>query len=95
MLKWLSEMFEKMCSFLVTVIFVICGIAGGIIGNMIGYGDISAILLCFIGGLLIAFFINVINFGFLEQIIEIRKKVDSLEKIVELFESDLINKLTE
>ena len=95
MLKWLSEMFEKVCSFFVIVNFVICGIAGGTIGVMIGNGNISLILLCFIGGLLIAFFINVINFGFLAQIIEIRKKVDTLETIVELIESDLINKLTE
>ena len=95
MLKWLSEMFEKVCSFFVIVNFVICGIAGGTIGYNIGDGDICINLLCFIGGLLIAFFINVINFGFLVQIIEIRKKVDSLEKIVELLESDLINKLTE
>ena len=68
MLKWLSEMFEKMCSFFVIVNFVICGIAGGNIGDKIGNGDISKILPCFIGGLLIAFFINVINFGFLAQI---------------------------
>ena len=82
MLKWLSEMFEKMCSACVIVNFVICGIAGGIIGDKIGNGDISKTLICFIGGLLIAFFVNVMNFGFLAQIIEIRKKVDSLEKKV-------------
>ena len=80
MLKWLSEMFEKMCSACVIVNFVICGIAGGIIGDKIGNGDISKTLLCFIGGLLIAFFVNVMNFGFLAQIIEIRKKVDLLSK---------------
>ena len=67
-------MFEKMCSFFIIVNFVICGITGGIIGVKIENGDISKTLLCFIGGLLIAFFINVINFGFLAQIIEIRKK---------------------
>ena len=80
MLKWLSEMFEKMCSFFVNVNFVICGIAGGIIGDKIGDGEVSIILLCFIGGLTIAFFTNVMNFGFLAQIIEIRKKVDLLSK---------------
>ena len=82
MLKWLSEMFEKMCSFFVIVNFIICGIAGGIIGDKIETGDISKTLLYFIGGLLIAFFVNIIIFGFLAQIIEIRKKVDSLEKKV-------------
>ena len=91
MLKWLSKMFEKMCSACVTINFVIYGVVGGTIGGMIGNGDISAILLCLIGGLLIAFFINVMNFGFLAQIIEIRKELETLE----LFESDLINKLTE
>ena len=49
MLKWLSEMFEKMCSFFVIVNFVICGIAGGIIGDKIENGDISKTLLYFIG----------------------------------------------
>ena len=82
MLEWLSKMFEQMCSACVIVNFVICGIAGGIIGDKIGNGDASKTLLCFIGGLLIAFFVNVIIFGFLAQIIEIRKKVDSLEKKV-------------
>ena len=80
MLKWLSEMFEKMCSFFVIVNFVICGIAGGIIGDKIGNGEVSTTLLCFIGGLAIAFFTNVMNFGFLAQIIEIRKKVDLLSR---------------
>ena len=80
MSKWLSEMLEKMCSACVIVNFVICGIAGGIIGDKIGNGNTSKTLLCFIGGLLIAFFVNVINFGFLAQIIEIRKKVDLLSK---------------
>ena len=82
MLEWLSKMFEQMCSACVIINFVICGVAGGIIGDKVWNSDISKTLLCFIGGLLIAFFINVIIFGFLAQIIEIRKKVDSLEKKV-------------
>ena len=80
MFKWLSEMFEKMCAICVIVNFVICGVAGGIIGDKIGNGETSTTLLCFIGGLAIAFFINVMNFGFLAQIIEIRRKVDLLSK---------------
>ena len=82
MLEWLSKMFEQMCSACVIINFVICGVAGGIIGDKVWNSDISKTLLCFIGGLLIAFFVNVIIFGFLAQIIEIRKKVDSLEKKV-------------
>ena len=80
MLEWLSKMFEQMCSVCVIVNFVICGVVGGIIGDKIGNGDISKTLLYFIGGLLIAFFVNIIIFGFLAQIIEIRKKVDLLSK---------------
>ena len=80
MLGWLSKAFEQMCSFCVIINFVIYGIAGGIIGDKIGNGDTSKTLLCLIGGLLIAFFVNVMNFGFLAQIIEIRKKVDLLSK---------------
>ena len=76
MLKWLSKMFEKMCSFFVIVNFVIGGIAGGIIG----INNISTIPFCIIGGLIIAFFINIMGFGFLAQIIEIRKKIDLLSK---------------
>ena len=80
MLEWLSKMFETMCSVCVIMNFVIYGVMGGIIGDKIGNGDTSKTLLCFIIGLAIAFFINVINFGFLAQIIQIRKKVDSLAK---------------
>ena len=80
MLSWLAKKFEQMCSVCVIVNFVIGGIAGGIIGDEIGNSEVSTTLLCFIGGLAIAFFINVMNFGFLAQIIEIRKKVDLLSK---------------
>ena len=93
MLKWLAKMFEKMCTVCVIANFVICGIAGGIIGDKIGNGDASKTLLYFIGGLLIAFFVNIIIFGFLAQIIEIRKKIDLLEQIVETRdEEDLLTK---
>ena len=74
MLEWLSEMFEKMCSACVIINFVIYGIAGGIIGDKIGNGDISKTLLCFIGGLLIAFFTNIINFGFWHKLLKLEKK---------------------
>ena len=80
MLEWLSKPFETMCSACVIINFVIYGVVGGIIGDKVWNSDISKTLLCFIGGLLIAFFINVMNFGFLAQIIEIRKKVDLLSK---------------
>ena len=74
MLRWLSKAFEQMCSVCVIVNFIIGGIAGGIIGNVIINDNASTTLLCIIGGLLIAFFVNNMIFGFLAQIIEIRKK---------------------
>ena len=60
-------MYEKRCSACVIINFVIYGIAGGIIGDKIENGDTSKTLLCLIGGLLIAFFINVMNFGFTNE----------------------------
>ena len=80
MLKWLSEAFEQMCLVCVIVNFIIGGIAGVVIGSKIGNDNASITLLCVIVGLLIAFFINVMRFGFLTQIIEIRKNLDSLVK---------------
>ena len=80
MLGWLSKAFEQMCVVCVIINFAICGVVGGVIGSKIGNDNVSTTLLYFVGGLLIAFFINVMNFGFLAQIIEIRKKVDSLAK---------------
>ena len=77
MLKWLSEAFEQMCLVCVIVNFIIGGIAGVVIGSKIGNDNA---LLCFVVGLLIAFFINIMSFGFLTQIIEIRKNLDSLVK---------------
>ena len=71
-------MFEKMCTVCVIINFIIGGVVGGIIGDKIVNDDTSTTLLYFVGGLLIALFINVMNFGFLAQIIEIRKKVDSM-----------------
>lgn len=80
MFGWLSKAFEQICSVCVIVNFIICGVAGEIIGDKIGNSKASTTLLCFIGGLAIAFFSNVMIFGFLAQIIEIRKKVDLLSK---------------
>ena len=89
MLKWLAKMFEKMCTVCVIANFVI----GGAVGVIIGINNISIFPLCIIGGLIIAFFINIMGFGFLAQIIEIRKKIDLLEQIVEVRdEEDLLAK---
>ena len=93
MLKWLAKMFEKVCTVCVIANFVIGGIAGGIAGGIIGINNTSIIPFCIIGGLIIAFFINIMGFGFLAQIVEIRKKIDLLEQIVETRdEEDLLTK---
>ena len=93
MLKWLAKMFEKVCTVCVIANFAIGGVAGGVAGATIGINNISIIPLCIIGGLIIAFFINIMGFGFLAQIIEIRKKIDLLEQIVETRdEEDLLAK---
>lgn len=84
MLKWLSKAFEQMCTVCVIINFIVGGVAGGIIGSKIGNDNISTTLLYFIGGLAFALFVNSITFGFLAQIIEIRKKVDSLAKNTEV-----------
>ena len=86
MIKWLSKMFEKICSVCVIMIFVIGGIAGIAIGG--STGNALNALFCFIGGIIIAFFVNVMSFGFLAQIIEIRKKLDLLEQIIEIRDED-------
>lgn len=81
MIKWLSEMFEKMCVICVICVIinfviggVIGGVAGGIIGDKIGNDNASTTLLCLIGGLAIAFFINVMNFGFWHKLLKSEKK---------------------
>ena len=83
MLEWFAKTFEKMCSICATVNFIICGILGGFIGYHIGDDIIYdyEILLCIVFlilGVVIAFFINVMTFGFLAQITEIRRKIDLL-----------------
>ena len=82
MLEWLAKIFENMCLICATVNFIICGIVGGFIGYHIGDDIIIyEILLCIVFlilGVVIAFFINVMTFGFLAQITEIRKKIDLL-----------------
>ena len=80
-----------MCSVCVIMNFVIGGVVGGSIGS--STGNALFYFFCFTGGIIIAFFANVMSFGFLAQIIEIRKKVDLLEQIIEIRdEEDLLAK---
>lgn len=82
MFKWFAESFEKLCTFCATVNFLVFVVIGGIVGKIVGeifYSD-HLILLFIILGLVIAFFINVMTFGFISQITEMRRSLSEIEK---------------
>ena len=105
MLEWFAKSFEKMCSICAVFNFIILGILGAFIGHFIGdnilydYEILLAIVFLAIG-LIIAFFINVMTFGFIAQITEIRRRLDSLYKSSDsidymLKESEFDSEITE
>ncbi|MBO4858689.1 MAG: hypothetical protein J5527_09255 [Treponema sp.] len=76
MLEKFAKSFESVCEFGAVLNFIIFGGAGAYLGyrtNMI-----LAIVLLIIG-ILIAFLLNVLTFGFIAQIIEIRKSLHSID----------------
>lgn len=82
MFKWFAESFEKLCTFCATVNFLVFVVIGGIVGKIVGeifYSD-HLILLFIILGLVISFFINVMTFGFISQITEMRRSLSEIEK---------------
>lgn len=82
MFKWFAESFEKLCTFCATMNFVVLAVIGGIVGKIVGeifYSD-YLIILFIILGLVIAFFINVMTFGFISQITEMRRSLSEIEK---------------
>ena len=85
MLEWFAKSFEKMCSICAGFNFIVLGILGAFLGYFIGdnilydYEILLAIVFLCIG-LIVAFFINVMTFGFIAQITEIRSKLDLLYK---------------
>lgn len=77
MIEWIAEKFERICSIVVVMNFILYG---GV-GAFIGYYLLESIGLCFlflIIGVGVAFFLNVLSFGFIAQFIEIRKSVEKL-----------------
>ena len=80
MLEWFSKKFEQICSIIAVINFIAFGVAGAFLGSSFGHGHSSAGkgFLFFIIGVVIAFFVNMMTFGFIAQFIEIRKGVERL-----------------
>lgn len=83
MLKLFAKCFEIVCSILAIINFVVLGTAGGIFGDYIAerilYENPTGYIIVFvIIGLILAFFINVLTFGLIAQITEIRKNLEKL-----------------
>lgn len=93
MMQWFAKSFEKFCGFGASLNFIFFAIIGGIVGKVIGniiYND-SIIFLFVIFGLIGGFFVNVLTFGFIAQIIEIRRSLTELErKFCETKKDDLL-----
>ena len=76
MIEWIAEKFERICSITVVLNFILCGGVGAFIGyNLEGIGLCFLFLIIGVG---VAFFLNVLTFGFIAQFIEIRKSVEKL-----------------
>ncbi len=85
MLKLFSKCFEAVCSILAVINFIAFGAFGGYLGyyignNILGESPVLYAVLVGIAGIAIAFFINVLIFGFISQIFEIRKNLELLNK---------------
>ena len=83
MLGWFAKIFEKMCSICAGFNFILLGSLGAFLGYNIGYRIIYEyeILLAIVFlaiGVIIALFVNVMTFGFIAQITEIRRKIELL-----------------
>ena len=81
MLEWFAKIYEKMCSICAGFNFILLGILGAVIGYNIGariiydYEILLAIVFLVIG-VIIALFLNVMTFGFIAQITEIRRRLE-------------------
>ncbi len=86
MLKFFAKCFESVCCILAVLNFIVLGSLGGYLGYYIGdkilheNPTIYAILIS-VAGIAIAFFINVLSFGLIAQITEIRRNLEFLPSI--------------
>ncbi len=85
MLKFFAKMYEKICVISAVLNFLLFGVLGAFggyyFGEMVIYrNETQYAVIGLLLGLIIALFVNVMLFGFIAQIVEIRKSLEKLEK---------------
>lgn len=83
MLKLFAKCFEAVCSILSVIIFLLFGGLGGFLGyyladNVIYEEPVPYVIGMAIAGIAVAFFVNVMIFGVIAQITEIRRNLEML-----------------
>ncbi len=78
MMKFFAKAFEKICEFWALLVFVLWGIGGAVAAKYLRAEEHTVLFVIF--GLIIAFFINSMFFGFIAQITEIRRRLENIEK---------------
>lgn len=84
MLKFFAKCYESICSVLAFINFILLGIAFAILGYYLG-DDVfylNPVICSVIGGIVgvsIAFFSNVLVFGFIAQISDIRNSLEEIK----------------
>ena len=83
MLKFFAKCFEAVCCILAVINFIVLGSLGGFLGyyladNVIYENPTLYVILLSIVGIAVAFFINVLSFGLISQITEIRRNLELL-----------------
>lgn len=94
MMTWIAEKFERLCSILMVIFFVSSGVFGAFCGwnFAASFGTkLFYALFFFIVGILIALIINISVFGYISQIIKIRKNLEELYVVTADIEGMLEN----
>lgn len=94
MMTWVAEKFERLCSILMVIIFISSGVCGAFFGWTLAgsfVGKLISALFFFIVGILIALIINISVFGYISQIIKIRKNLEELYVVTADIEGMLEN----
>lgn len=94
MMTWVAEKFERLCSILMVIIFISSGVCGAFFGWASAgsfVGKLISVLFFFIVGILIALIINISVFGYISQIIKIRKNLEELYVVTADIEGMLEN----
>lgn len=83
MLKFFSKCYETICCILIVLNFILFGVLGSFTGgycaDFFGVPDCATLFkwLFGVGGVAVAFFFNVFVFGFVAQVIEIKKLLET------------------